>query len=169
MERTMILRSTLIAAALALGAPALSSVASAQSVAYAESGVTNLRSGPSTGHAVIGKVYGGSPVQILDSQGGWYYVLVDGQRGWMAGSRLEFAYSRGPATVVVPEPYYPRYSYPYRFGGPSISFSFGGYDRDWDHRRRHRDRDRHSWNDGDWDGPSWGKDRQHRRWRWDKD
>ena len=143
---------TLLAAA-----AALPSAAAAQTIAYAEGGTTNCRAGPGTGYPVLTKVYGGTPVQILGSQGGWYSVSANGGQCWMAGSRLQFAQARAP--VVVAQPYYaPSYAYqpyPYFYGGPSISFgfsSFGDFDRD-RHRRRGRDRD-WDWNGkgGDWDG-----------------
>jgi uncharacterized protein YraI len=167
--------SLVAALALFLAAPALpvavSSTAAAQTVAYAESGTTNLRAGPGTNYAVIGKVRGGEQVLVQDSDRGWYFVSVRGQEGWMAGSRLAFAQARGPVVVqepyVVRQPYYvpapDPYYYRHRgYPGPVISFGFGfgDFDRDRRDRRGHRgwrhDRD---WDEGDW---RW---RRHGGWR----
>ncbi len=138
----MKIRTMFAACALALAAPAVSvvtsSAAEAETIAYAEQGTTNLRGGPGTYYAVIGKVYGGTQVYVHDSQAGWYYVTAGGQQGWMAGSRLQFAYARAP---VVVQPYYVPAPRPYYYG-PSFSFSFGHFDRD---RRWDRRRDRRNW------------------------
>jgi uncharacterized protein YraI len=163
----MSIRSIVVGLTFLASAAAVPSVAAAQTVAYAEPGTTNCRAGPSTGYQVLTQVYGGTPVQILSSQRGWYYVSVHGRRCWMASSRLQFAQAR-PPVIVAPEPYYvPRYrSYPYFYGGPSFSFSFGDFDRH-RHWRPRRDRDRH-WR------PRRDRDRHwRRRWRrdhhWDRD
>ena len=154
----MFVRSCVAGLTLLASATALPSVAAAQSIAYAEAGTTNCRAGPSTGYPVLTKVYGGTPVQILGSQGGWYNVSANGGQCWMAGSRLQFVQARAPV-VVAPQPYYaPSYAYqphPYFYGGPSISFGFGSFgDFDRDHRRRGKDRD-WDWNGHgeDWGGP----------------
>jgi uncharacterized protein YraI len=113
--------SIVAALALFLAAPALPvavpTTAAAQSLAYAESGTTNLRAGPGTNYAVVGKVRGGEQVLVHDSDGGWYFVTVNGQEGWMAGSRLAFAQARAP--VVVQQPYVVRQ--PYYVPGASVS------------------------------------------------
>ncbi len=152
----MKMRTILAAFALLVAVPAMPGlapdVAQAQTIAYAERGTTNLRAGPGIHFAVIGKVYGGSQLLVHDSQGGWYYVTASGQRGWMAGSRLRFAYARAPA----PQPYYvPVVPRPYVYRGPSFSFRFGDFDRD---RRWHRSRDRRDWNRG--------RGRGDNEWRW---
>jgi uncharacterized protein YraI len=168
--------SIVAALALFLAAPALPvavpTTAAAQSVAFAESGTTNLRAGPGTNYAVVGKVSGGEQVLVHDSDGGWYFVTVNGQEGWMAGSRLAFAQARAPVVVqqpyVVRQPYYvpgpDPYYYRYRgYPGPVISFGFGfgDFDRDrrW-HRGWRHDRD---WDEGDW---RWrrGDGRRGRNW-----
>jgi uncharacterized protein YraI len=157
MEKSiMSIRALLAAGAVAAAAAMLPAGASAQTVAYAESGTTNVRSGPGTNYPVIAQVQGGTALNVGTCTGGWC-TLVD-YNGWIAQSRLNFG---GGGTVVVqrpyyvqPEPYYePYYDAPYGYyggyyGGPSISFRFGDYDRDhryWRHRNRDRDwdRDRH--------------------------
>jgi uncharacterized protein YraI len=149
----MSIRSIVVGLTFLASAAAVPSVAAAQTVAYAEPGTTNCRAGPSPRYQVLTQVYGGTPVQILSSQRGWYYVSVHGRRCWMASSRLQFAQAR-PPVIVAPAPYYQ--PYPYFYGGPSFSFSFGDFDRH-RHWRPRRDRDRH-WR---------------RRWRrdhhWDRD
>src|SRR5687768_3007607 len=103
-------RSIVAGLALLASAAALPGVAAAQSIAYAEGGTTNCRAGPGTGYPVLTKVYGGTPVQILGSQGGWYSVAANGQQCWMAGSRLQFVQAQAPV-VVAPQPYYaPQYA-----------------------------------------------------------
>jgi uncharacterized protein YraI len=149
-------RSIVAGLALMASATAIPSVATAQSIAVA-AGNTNCRAGPGTSYHVLTTVYGGAQVQIIGRQGGWHQVAVSGLTCWMAGSRLQFAHIQAPV-YVAPEPYYDPYyspppyaSYPYFYGGPSISFSFGDFDRDRHHWRRGR-------GDRDWDS-SGGKKR----------
>lgn len=146
------IRSHLAAAAL-VAAVALPSAAAAQSFAVAAAGTTNVRSGPGTQYTVVGKVRGGTRLTVGNCASGWCGVAAPGVSGYMARSRLQLGYANAP--VVQPQPYpvypqpYPYSSYPggyYGYGGPSISFSFGNYDR---RDRRHRrgndwsDNDRH--------------------------
>jgi uncharacterized protein YraI len=146
------LRTILAALALILAVPILpvatASLTQAQTIAYAASGATNLRAGPGTYYAVIGRVYGGTQVYLISSRGGWCYVSVNGQRGWIAASRLRFAYARAPSTL--PQHFYvPPIPRPYYYG-PSFSFRFHDFkgDRRWDRRDQ-----------GDW--------RERREdWRW---
>ena len=99
----MSVRSIVAGLTILAAAAALPSVAGAQTIAYAEGGTTNCRAGPGTGYPVLTKVYGGTPVQILGSQGGWYSLSANGQQCWMAGSRLQFVQGRSPI-VVAPQP-----------------------------------------------------------------
>jgi uncharacterized protein YraI len=138
----------------------LPGAAAAATFAIAEAGTTNVRSGPGTNYAVIGRVHGGTQVSVGDCVGGWCGVATQGLSGYMAQSRLEFGYASAAPVVVQPQPYpvpvyrtHPYYSSGfYGYGGPVVSFSFGSFDRDrhdhdwWDRRDHDRDWD---WNDHD--------------------
>lgn len=51
--------------------------------------VLNVRSGPSTNHSVIGKLYRGNTVEILQSSNGWHQVrLSNGSTGWSSGDYI---------------------------------------------------------------------------------
>jgi len=124
--------------------------ASAQSIAYAVPGSTNVRAGPGTQYPVVARVRGGTELLVYGCLSGraWCDVQVYRTRGWMSSRRLEFVYAG--SRVLVPE----YYSY---FDAPIISFNFGYWDRHYDdrpfYRRWRRDRDhRPRYND---DGPNY--------------
>ncbi len=49
----------------------------------------NVRSGPSTSNSIVGKVYKGNSVEILDSSNGWHKVkLSNGQVGWASAQYI---------------------------------------------------------------------------------
>jgi uncharacterized protein YraI len=110
--------------------------------AFAEPGYTtttvNLRAGPDTDYPVLGVLPPGLPVEIEGCVDGWSWcdVSVDGDRGWIAGSFLEYEYDQ--RRVVLSR--YGRHS-----DIPIVTFSLGSY---WDtHYRGHYDwyRDRARW------------------------
>ena len=116
-------------------------LAAAVSCAMAAPGFTtttvNLRAGPDTDYPVLGVLPPGLPVEIEGCVGGWAWcdVTVDGDRGWIAGSFIEYEYDR--RRVVLAQ--YGRHS-----DIPIVSFSLGSY---WDtyyrgHYDWYRDRDR---------------------------
>jgi uncharacterized protein YraI len=121
MELSMTKRPFLAALAL-VATLALPSLASAAQLAYAASGATNLRAGPSTEYPVVARVLGGSAVNVYGCVAGhsWCDVGVQGVRGWMIASRLEFVY--GGRRVLVPQ----YYAY---FGAPVVTFDLGYWDR----------------------------------------
>jgi len=45
----------------------------------------NVRSGPGTNYDVIGKLYNGNNVDILEESGGWYKINYNGQEAWVCG------------------------------------------------------------------------------------
>ncbi len=45
----------------------------------------NVRNGPSTSYRIIGKLYSGDPVNILNSSGGWYQIDWQGRAAWVCG------------------------------------------------------------------------------------
>ena len=124
-----------LAAALAVAPQA----ASAQSIAYAVPGSTNVRAGPGTQYPVVARVRGGTEIIVYGclSDRAWCDIQVYRTRGWMSSRRLEFVYAG--SRVLVPE----YYSY---FDAPVIRFDFGYWDRYYDdrpfYRRWRRDRDR---------------------------
>jgi uncharacterized protein YraI len=98
-----------------------------------------MRAGPGTQYEVIAQVRGGSAVDVYGclSSRSWCDVSVEGFRGWMASSRLEFLY--GGYRVPVPQ----YYSY---FSVPVVGFDYGYWDRYytrypwyWNWRRHYRD------------------------------
>jgi uncharacterized protein YraI len=138
MEVSMNVRSIVRTAALlcALAAPGVADAATA----YAVGGTTNMRAGPGTQYPVVARVVGGSRVNVIGCVAGysWCDGRVQGVRGWIAGSRLEFPYAN--RRVLVPQ----YYAY---FGAPVIRFDFGSQGE------RHRWRDRERWRpDRDRDG-----------------
>ena len=127
----MKLRS-LIAGLAFLGAVAAPGLAAAYTLVYATyDGRTNMRAGPGTSYPVIARILPGSEVNVVGclSNFSWCDVVVQGYRGWVSTSRLEFSYAT-------------------RRQVPVIGFSFGYWDRhysDWPwyrEWRRHHRRDR---------------------------
>jgi uncharacterized protein YraI len=138
-----------LAAAMSLfGAFAQPSVAAAQSIAYTVPyGTSNMRAGPGFEYPVIAVVRGGSAVYVYGclSDYSWCDSSVQGYRGWISTTRMQFQY----AGNLVPFTNY--YSY---FGAPVIGFDFGYWDRyyydrpfyrDW--WRTHRRHDRRYYSD----------------------
>ncbi len=51
--------------------------------------VLNVRSGASTSHSVVGKLYRGNTVSILETSNGWHKVqLSNGKIGWVSGQYI---------------------------------------------------------------------------------
>jgi uncharacterized protein YraI len=134
-------RSWLAAAALIV-AVSLPTIVAAQSIAYTVPyGRTNMRAGPQVDFPIVAQVLSGSLVNVYGclSDYSWCDCSVQGIRGWIAASRLEFEYAGG----LVPFPNY--YNY---FDAPVIGFSFGYWD-DY-YRDRSFYRDRYRYRDRDW-------------------
>ncbi len=57
-------------------------------------GYTNIRSGPGTNHAIIGRVYADEiNMEVIPTNQGWWQVRTyDGVEGWMHSSRIELVY-----------------------------------------------------------------------------
>jgi uncharacterized protein YraI len=134
-----------LAAAALVGAFALPTIAAAQSIAYTF-GRTNMRAGPGVDYPVVAQVLGGSVVNVYGclSDYSWCDTSVQGVRGWIATSRLEFEYAGG----LVPFPSYYQY-----FGAPIIGFSFGYWDDYYRDRSFYRHRDRYRFPDFDPERP----------------
>jgi len=116
----------LFAFVLLVAASALPGASSAQTVAFAAPGSTNIRTGPGTQFPVIAAVHGGTEVDVLGclSDRAWCEVQVYDVNGWMSSYRLEFVYAGNLRLVAE------YYAY---FGAPIVSFD------DWDDRRHRRD------------------------------
>lgn len=141
---------SIMAAAALLGALLLPAAASAQSLAFSAPGATNMRAGPGPDFPVIAQVVGGSRVNVIGCIEGyeWCDSVVQGYRGWISATRLEFPYAG--RRVAVPRHYA-------SFGAPIIGFDFGYWDRHYRGRTFFRDRDR------------WDRDWRHgRRHDWDR-
>ncbi len=59
----------------------------------------NVRSGASTGYAILGRVNNGSTQYIYQKQGSWYQILYNGNPGWVIASYIAFTpVSAAPST-----------------------------------------------------------------------
>lgn len=103
--------------------------ASADAAAARTTTALNMRTGPSTGYAVITVIPGGGRVEIIGRSGGWCHVDYRGYRGWSS-----CRYLGGVA-------YAPRYVYPQPRVGVYLGFpSPWIFRHDHDYRRYHRSR-----------------------------
>ena len=88
----------LAAGALALALPL---AASAQE-AYTR-GTPSLRAGPSQDYPVVARLADGQPLNVVGCTGGYAWcdvVLPDGLRGWVAASRLDYAWGSDVVPLV---------------------------------------------------------------------
>lgn len=127
----------LLAAAALVGALAAPGVAAAQSIAYSTpDGTTNMRAGPGFEYQVVAIIRPGSAVEVYGClrNFSWCDSVVQGIRGWVSTTRLEFQYG---GNLV---PFQPYYTY---FDAPIVTFDFGYWDRyyydePWYRRNHHR-------------------------------
>lgn len=133
---------SIIAAAGLVVALAIPSSATAQN-AWAAPGLTNMRAGPGLEYPVVAQILGGSGVDVIGclADYSWCDSTVQGVRGWVSTTRLQFLYAG--QRVYVPE-------YPGYFRAPVVTFSFGYWDNFY--RDRPFYRERYRW-DREWDGP----------------
>lgn len=90
----------------------------------------NVRSGASTGHGIITKVYAGAIVELLDKNGNWYYISYNGYKGYISADYVREY--KGNATSAIGEQVVAlAMSYlgvPYTWGGASPSgFDCSGF------------------------------------------
>lgn len=65
----------------------------------------NLRRGPGTEHAVIGKLQRGTQLQVLDQQDGWYLLLLpDDITGWASTRYVTIEARQETVPAPAPEP-----------------------------------------------------------------
>ncbi len=95
-------------------------------------GSVNLRTGPSTGYAVITTLARGAYVGVGRCVPGWCLVNARGLRGWVSASYLGAGGVRYYAPLPPPRrfyaPAYPMYDYPHRHFrcGPGYGYYGGG-------------------------------------------
>jgi serine/threonine protein kinase, bacterial len=91
-------------------APSMSSTGSGNATVVGEPGIKNIRSGPTTGHAVLATTYPGNRVQVVgmerNSDGHpWYQVMLpNGGQGWMAGQLVEPDIQQSTPVAAAPAP-----------------------------------------------------------------
>jgi uncharacterized protein YraI len=80
----------------------------------------NVRAGPNRDYPLVAQVDAGTPLDVHGCLDGWSWcdVSFDGNRGWMYGGGIDFAYNGGRV---------PLYSYGPQVGLPIITFSLGTY------------------------------------------
>jgi uncharacterized protein YraI len=127
------------------------SVGVAQAAPAYATGNVNVRSGPSTGYAVVDVLRRGDRVDVERCRGSWCYVSKPGPNGWVSANYLsnyDDGYER-PPIIVRPPPVIvrpPVYRPPHHWPRPHWP------DR---HHGRHHGHDRdHGWPDRDRDGAS---------------
>jgi uncharacterized protein YraI len=92
--------------------------------AFAADGYTvanvNLRAGPDAAYPLILTLATGTPVSIQGCTAGWQWcdVIAVGNRGWVAGTYLQYSYNNQPVHVV---------DYGARIGIPIVTFAIGTY------------------------------------------
>jgi uncharacterized protein YraI len=132
--------------ALAIAAAFLLPASAAEAAAGRTTGDVNMRAGPSTEYPRILVLARGTPVTIHGCLQGrsWCDVSAYRERGWVSSRYLDVFYDQRRVYV----PHRPAKA------APTITFSFGYWDRHYSHRpwysdRRWRDRDR-GWDRRDW-------------------
>lgn len=83
------------------------SVGIAQAAPAYATGNVNVRSGPSTGYAVVDVLRRGDAVDVQQCRGSWCYVSKPGPNGWVSASFLsnyddDYGYERPPIIVRPP-------------------------------------------------------------------
>ena len=114
---------TTLLAAMAMASPSFARAADAWIVNN-----VNLQSGPDADYPVVASLDGGTDVSIQGCTPNWSWcdVIAYGDRGWVPGNDLEYAYQN----QWVPVPAYAEY-----IGIPVVSFSINSY---WDSYYRQR-------------------------------
>ena len=122
-------------------AVAVTAVSAGMALAAVATSTVNVRTGPSTGYAVVDTLSRGESVNIVDQSHGWCAVQKSGPDGWVSCSYLANA---GYQTRIV---------------RPGVSFSFGFGVGSAPHRPSMHSHDNQD--DGYWtypdhnDGPGW--------------
>lgn len=83
----------------------------------------NVRSGPSTDHSIVTKVYAGTIVDLLDEEGNWYSISYDGKTGYISADYVR-EYKGNTASSIGEEAAALALSFlgvPYVYGGASPS------------------------------------------------
>jgi Cell wall-associated hydrolases (invasion-associated proteins) len=61
----------------------------------------NVRSSPSTSASIVGKLYNGTKVTIVDSSNGWYKISFNGSTAWISGSYVTLSSAAGRIQTVI--------------------------------------------------------------------
>ncbi|MFZ5642018.1 MAG: N-acetylmuramoyl-L-alanine amidase [Bacillota bacterium] len=83
------------------------SAAMAAGQATVKGSYINLRAGPSTGNAIVGKAFQGEKMEVLSARDGWYQVKKGNLTAWVAGWLVSYSGSssqlsdRGSSQAVV--------------------------------------------------------------------
>jgi uncharacterized protein YraI len=94
-SKTMSLMKKAVAGSIA-GAALLMSAGAALAYPAEATGSVNVRSGPSTGYAVLDTLHPGENVDIRRCRGGWCFVSHNGPDGWVSARYLGRGYARAP-------------------------------------------------------------------------
>ena len=90
----------------------------------------NVRSGPSTEHGIVTKVYAGTIVELLEKSGNWYYISYNGYKGYIRADYVR-EYKGNTTSAIGEQVVALAMSYlgvPYAWGGASPSgFDCSGF------------------------------------------
>lgn len=90
----------------------------------------NVRSGPTTGHGIVTKVYAGAIVELLGQNGDWYQISYNGYQGYISADYVR-EYKGSTTSAIGEQVVAMAMSYlgvPYVYGGASPSgFDCSGF------------------------------------------
>lgn len=64
-------------------------VSQIRQVATVQASILNVRSGPNTSHAILGKLSKGDRIEVLEIKQGWYKLSFEGKEGWVASDFVD--------------------------------------------------------------------------------
>lgn len=73
-------------------------------VRYVTASTLNVRSGPSTGSDVIGKLQTGQQVTVIGREGDWLFVEAGAGQGWVSGQYTSTSLPAAPTPTPPPAP-----------------------------------------------------------------
>ena len=81
--------------------PATASVPANTPVRYVTASTLNMRSGPTTGAGIVGKLPNGHAIQVIRQEGDWLFVDTGSGQGWVSAA---YTSATLPAPVAAPTP-----------------------------------------------------------------